>query len=221
MLVHAKGSHRLGWRMSVLSAVAGAGLLVAAAAAPAMAAPVPGTASGATTITLGGKAYNTLQSNGCGTLVATGVNGVTVTVVPKGLKLIFPISGVVTQTDNPLAQRIDHTGSLTLENDCYAITLSGLRITNFGLPDQGSAFDINAVTKSADDSGRQVIGVLDLAGSNTTVTGNKTRISLMSLLTSAEGAEELNELAVGGDGLTGPFTVGQKIGSAKTRVVTG
>jgi len=41
----------------------------------------------------------------------------------------------------------------------------------------------------------------------------------MVLNTSAEGAEELNQLAVGGDGSTGPFLPGQKIGSAKTRVV--
>jgi hypothetical protein len=220
MHVHVKGSHRLGARMAMLSTVAAAGLVVAAAA-PAMASPAPGTATGASTITLGGKAYSTLQSNGCGTLVATGVNGVTVSVVPKGLKLIFPISGIVTQPDNTDALRIDHSGSLTLENDCYAITLSGLRITNFGLPNQGSEFDLSAVTKSVDDSGRQVIGVLDLSGANMSTVGNKTRISLMNLLTSDEGAEELNELAVGGDGSTGPFTSGEKIGSAKTRVVMG
>jgi hypothetical protein len=140
-------------------------------------------------------------------------------VVTKGLKLVFPITGIETQPTNDDALRIDHSGSVTLENACYSITLAGLRITNFGLPNQGTSFDLSAVTKSADDSGRQVIGTLDLTGANITITGDKTRISQMALLTSAEGAQELNELAVGGDGSTGPFFVGEKIGSAKTRVV--
>ena len=218
--MHVKGSsHRLGARMAVLSTVVGAGLIVAATAAPAIAAPTPGSASGATTITLGGKAYNTLQSSGCGTLVATGVNGVSVTVGPQGLKLIFPISGIATQDGNPVAIRIDHSGSLTLENTCYSINFAALRVTNFGLPDQGTSFDINAVFKSADDAGRQVLGTLDLTGANVTVSGSKVRIAQRSMLTSGPSAEELNELAVGAD--TGPFVEGQKIGSAKTRVVFG
>ena len=220
--MHVKGSsHRVGARMAVLSTVVGAGLIVAVAtASPAVASPQPGTATGATTVTLGGKAYNILQSNGCGALVVSSANGVTWSVVPKGLKIIFPVSGVVTQPGNPAATRIDHSGSVTLENTCYAITLANLRITNFGLPDQGSEFDLSALTKSADDFGRQVVGVLDLSGANTVTTGNKTRISQMNLLTSDEGAEELNELTVpGSDGSVGPFTAGQKVGFAKTRVV--
>lgn len=151
--------------------------------------------------------------------MATGTNGVTATPVTKGLKLVFPISGMVTQPDATDALRIDHSGSVTLENDCYSITLGTLRVTNFGLPNQGSAFDVSAVTKSPDDFGRQVIFTLDLTGAQVTVTGSKTLIAQMSLLTAADGAEELNELAVNAE--TGPFVAGQKIGSAKTRLVMG
>jgi hypothetical protein len=218
--MHVKGSsHRVGARLAVLSTVAAAGLLVAVTAAPAMASPTPTSATGATTITLGGKAINTLQSNGCGTLVVSSANGVTWSVVPKGIKIIFPVSGVSTQPGNPDALRIDHSGSVTLSNACYDITLAALRITNFGLPDQGSEFDLSAITRSFDDTGRQVVGTLDLSGANTVTTGTKIRISQMNLLLSSEGAEEFNELAVGGDGSTGPFASGQKVGFAKTRVV--
>jgi len=211
---------RLGARLTVVATLAVGSLLVALAV-PAMASPVPGTATGATTVTLGGKAYSTLQSNGCGTLVVTAANGVTTSVVPKGLKVIFPVSGIVTQPDNTDALRLDHSGSVTLQNDCYAITLANLRVTNFGLPNQGTSFDLSAITRSADDTGRQVIGTLDLSGAQMSTVGNKTRISQMNLLTAPEGAEELNELAVGGDGSTGPFTVGEKVGFARTRVVIG
>ncbi|MFI5101267.1 MAG: hypothetical protein ACHQE5_12270, partial [Actinomycetes bacterium] len=158
-----------------------------------------------------------LQSGPCGTLVATGVNGVTVTPVTKGIKLIFPISGMVTQHDNTDALRIDHSGSVTLENDCYSITLSTLRVTNFGLSNQGSSFDVSAVTKSADDFGRQVVFTLDLSGAQIVFSGNKVRTAQMNLITALEGAQELNELAVNAE--TGPFVAGQKIGSAKTRLV--
>lgn len=185
---------------------------------PAFASAVPVSATGATTLTLGGKAYNTLQTSGCGPLVATSANGVTVTPVTKGLKLILPISGLQVQPDSG-AIRLDHSGSVTLENSCYAITLGTFRITDFGSPSMLTAFDLSAVTKSVDDSGRQVIGSLDLSTANVTVVGTKIRVAQMVLNTSAEGAEELNQLAVGGDGSSGPFVAGQKIGSAKTRVV--
>jgi hypothetical protein len=219
MHLHAKSRRRFGARMAVLATVAGTGLLVATAT-PALAAPVPGTASGATTITLGGKAINTLLANGCGGLSVTFTNGANFSVTPKlQLKMIFPISGIVTQPTNDDALRIDHNGSVSFENDCYAVTLSALRVTNFGLPNQGAELDVSAVTKSADDSGRQVVFTLDLSGSQTSTTGSKTRISQMNLLTTADGAEELNQLAVGGDGSTGPFSAGQKVGNAKTRIV--
>ena len=158
-----------------------------------------------------------MQSGGCGALVATGVNGVTVTPLTKGIKLVFPISGMVTQPSADDALRIDHSGTLTLENECYSIAIGTLRITNFGLPNQGTSFDVSAVTKSADDFGRQVLFTLDLSGAQITWSGTKVRTAQMNLLTSDEGAEELNELAVGDE--TGPFTSGQKIGSAKTRLV--
>src|SRR4029077_2681133 len=96
---------RLGVKTLVLASLAGA-VIAATAFSPAFATPTPGVASGASTLTLGGKAYNILQTSGCGTLVATGVNGVTATPVTKGLKLIFPISGMVTQPDNTDALRI-------------------------------------------------------------------------------------------------------------------
>jgi hypothetical protein len=218
--MHVKGSsHRVGARMAVLSTVVGAGLILAATAAPAVAAPTPGSASGASTVTLGGKAYNILQSGGCGTLTVTGANGVTATVVTKGVKVIFPISGVVTQDGNPDALRIDHSGSVTLENTCYTITFAALRITNFGLPDQGTSFDMTALFRSGDDTGRQVLGTLDLTSAIVSISGNKVRIAQMNWFTSGASAEELNELAVGAE--TGPFVEGQKIGSAKTRVVFG
>ncbi len=212
---------RMGARLAVVATLA-SGALVTAAAAPALAKPAPGTATGATTVTLGGAAINTLQSNGCGLLVVTAANGVTTSVVPKGVKIIFPVSGIVTQPSNDDALRLDHSGSVTLSNDCYAITLANLRVTNFGLPNQGTSFDVSAITRSVDDSGRQVIGTLDLSGAIIVMINGKTRITQMNLLTSPEGAEELNELAVpGSDGSTGPFFVGEKVGFAKTRVVIG
>lgn len=212
---------RLAGKSLLVTAVAGV-MLTATAFAPAYAAPAPGTATGATTITLGGKAYNALQAGVCGPLVVTAANGVTASVTGKsGLKLIFPISGIETEPGNPDAVRIDHSGSVTLENTCYSIGLSTLRITDFGLSDQGSAFDLSAVTKSSDDSGRQVLGELDLTSGSLTVSGTgKVRVAQMNLLTSGAGAEELNELATGSE-TVGPFSGGMKIGFAKTRVVIG
>jgi hypothetical protein len=210
------GGRRLGAKTLLLGSVAGA-VIAATAFVPALASPVVNPATGATTVTLGGKAYNTLLTGGCGALTVLTANGVTATTTAKGAKLIFPVSGYETQPSNDDALRIDHTGSVTLQNACYTISLASLRITNFGLPNQGSSFDLSAVTKSADDSGRQVIGTLDLGSSVVTFSGTKIEIAKMNLLTADEGAQELNELAVGAE--TGPFVTGQQIGSAKTRVV--
>jgi hypothetical protein len=186
--------------------------------------PGPHPATGATTITLGGAAYNKLQSGGCGTLTVTGANGVTTAVIAKGLKLTFPVTGYEVQPSNTDAFRIDHSGSVTLSNTCYQITLGTLRLTNFGLANQATTLALSAITRSVDDHGRQVIGTLDLSGASTTwqTRSNgttRTTISQMKLLLAPEGAQELNQLAVGGTGSTGPFHTGQQVGSAKTRVV--
>jgi hypothetical protein len=212
---------RLGRKTAILGSVAGA-MIAATAFVPAFASPVSGTATGSTALTLGGKAVTLLQGGGCGPLGVTGSNGVTTSTVGKGsIRIVFPITGYEVQPSDADAFRLDHSGGVTLENSCYSIAISGLRITNFGLANQGSSFDISALTKSIDDSGRQVIGTIDLTGSNlTTISSTKYRITNMSVLTSSEGAEELNELtsATSNDGTIGPFSAGMKVGTAKTLV---
>jgi hypothetical protein len=210
---------RLGRKTAILGSVAGA-MIAATAFVPAFASPVSGTATGTTALTLGGKAITLLTNGGCGTLFVTVNNGVGAAFVGKGVRLTFPIIGYEVQPSDTDAFRLDHTGSVTLENSCYKIAISSLRVTNFGLANQGSSFDISAITKSADDSGRQVIGEVDLTGSQTTwVNTHKVRVTNMTLLTSDEGAEEFNELTTpGSDGSTGPFSSGMKVGSAKTLI---
>ena len=177
-------------RTMVLALLAGAALVAATAFTPrAMASPMPGSATGATTITLGGQGVQHAPVRRLRHARGHRRERRDRDAVPKGIKLIFPISGMVTQPGNDAALRIDHSGSLTLENDCYAITLGGAadhQLRAAGPGDRASTSPRSPSRRTTPVARSSL--TLDLTGANVTVTGNKTRIAQMSLLTSAEGA---------------------------------
>jgi len=200
-------------KATLMAGVAGVALVAASVMAPANATVTSPSVRGATTITLGGKAINTLQSNGCGPLTATVLGDAAAVSTPKGVKLILKVSGLDIQ-DGSGAIRLKHSGGVTLENSCYTISLTGFRITNFGTVNETSDFDLNALVKGS--GVREVVGTLDMSSAQITFTGSTVRVNQMNLLASDDGAKILNQLALGTD--TGPFTSGDKVGFAKTKV---
>ncbi len=195
---------------------AGAAIAAFAPAGAASASPVPVAATGNTVVTIGGAAVNKLTTGSCGALSATPLGGATVATTAKNqFKLTVPITGLEVQADGS-ALRINHSGGVDLVNSCYEIALSTLRISNFGQADQFTTFDLSAKTNSVDDTGRQVIGQLDLSSAVVTISGSKVRVNKMDLHATDAGAEQLNELATGTS--TGPFMAGDKVGNAKTTV---
>ncbi len=200
-------------KAGLLAGLAGVALVAASTLAPANATTTSPSVRGATTITLGGKAITTLQSNGCGPLTATALGDATGIITLKGIKLVLKVTGLDIQ-DGSGAIRLKHSGGVTLENSCYSISLTGFRITNFGTVDETSDFDLNALVKGT--ATREVIGTLDLSSANIVFSGSTIRVNQMNLLASADGAAILNQLAVGDP--SGPFNAGDKVGFAKTKV---
>ena len=201
-------------KATLMAGVAGVALVAASVMAPANATVTSPSVKGNTTISLGGKAINTLQTNGCGPLTATALGGATaITTAKGGIKLVFKVSGLDIQ-DGSGAIRLKHSGGVTLENSCYTISLTGFRITNFGTVNETSDFDLNALVKGS--GVREVVGTLDMSSAQITFTGSTVRVNQMNLLASDDGAKILNQLALGTD--TGPFTSGDKVGFAKTKV---
>jgi hypothetical protein len=175
--------------------------------------PPPSSITGGTVITIGGPAVATLQSHGCGTLMASVANGATVfTGVHNEIRISLKINGYMMQPNG--AYRLSFAGAVTLTNSCYTITFDAFRLSNFGLGVPVTTFNVKAISHS---SGRQLAGTLDLSGATVTVTGSKTRVEKMDLFLSAGGAELLNTLATGTP--NGPFSPGEKVGFAKTTVV--
>lgn len=206
-------------RMLAVAAVAGVATSMSLIdATSAHAGAVPTGATGTTVLVIGGPAVAALGNNGCGAVTITGNNGASAVQTAKNQwKITLHINELDINGNGGID--LKHQGSIELSNTCYDITLAALRITNFGDPGQLTTFDLNAVLHSSDDSDRYVVGELDLSSAQLAVSGNKIRITKENLSLAAEGAEEFNELAVGGDGLSGPFFAGEKIGNGKTTVV--
>ena len=201
-------------RLLAVTAVAGLAASATLSATAAHAGATPTNVKGQTVVVIGGKAVKTLTTNGCGDLSATGINGAQIVqTATNQWRMTFKISGLATNDNGGLI--IAHSGGVQLTNNCYAISLTNLKITNFGQAGQFTSLDLNGVTHSGDDTGRQVVGELDLTNAVITpVTGNKVRVTKVDLLLASEGAQEFNELATGF--ATGPFTTGEKVGNART-----
>jgi hypothetical protein len=211
---------RRGRRAAIAAFAAGAMAtgIVSATTTSANATPYPVGASGTVSVAFGGPAWAHLNDYGCGTPYIYSASGVSVFPDGRQIRVNFPITGVV--FDSYGGERIDTSGTVTFVNYCYTITFTTLRVTNFGTGGQQEFFDVSATThNSADgDSGRQVYFVMDFSTAIYSYPGPATyKVEKINLLTSYEGAEELNELQCG-IYCYGTFVPYQNVGNARITV---
>ena len=192
---------RRGRRAAIAAFAAGAMAtgIVSATTTSANATPYPVGASGTVSVAFGGPAWSHLNDYGCGMPYVYSSTGVDVFTTGHQTRVNFPITG--TEVDGNGGYRIDTSGTVTFINYCYMITFSTLRVTNFGTGGQQEFFDVSAVahnTGDAENTPRQVFFVMDFGTSVTSYPGPSTvKTEKITLLTSPEGAEELNELQCG------------------------